>query len=397
MISEHNDDSLDKTRSFSVLSPGTVISHYKIIEKIGAGGMGVVYKVFDTKLKRYVALKFLPPHLTQDREAKDRFAHEAQAASCLDHHNICNIHEIDETEDGRMFISMACYEGETVEQKMGRGQLDVGEAVDIAIQASLGLAVAHEKGIIHRDIKPANIIITGDGTVKIMDFGLAKLVGQIGLTETGTAVGTVTYMSPEQVRGEVIDRRTDIWALGVLLYEMLTGRLPFKGEHAQAVIYSILNEEPNPVTSLRDEVPIELEQIQKKAASKNPDARYQSAGSLLADLRKVEQELGFHALRGCDPNTKCQPSIAVLPFANLSPDPDQRYFCDGMAEEIMNALAHVDGLRVVARTSAFSFRGKELDIRKIGNALCVETLLEGSVRKAICHPGRDRTEYRSSS
>jgi serine/threonine protein kinase/tetratricopeptide (TPR) repeat protein len=382
MVPESGDGGFDETRSFRVLSPGTVISHYEIIEKIGAGGMGVVYKVLDTKLKRHVALKFLPPHLTQDREAKERFAHEAQAASRLEHHNICNIHEIDETEDGRMFISMACYEGETVKQKMERGLLDISETIDIAIQSAQGLAMAHEKGIIHRDIKPENIIITSDGTVKIMDFGLAKLAGQIGLTVAGTTVGTVAYMSPEQVRGEAIDHRTDIWSLGVMLYEMLTGRLPFKGDHAQAVIYSILNEEPQPVTSLRNDVPIELERIEEKAAAKPPGSRYQSVGALVADLRKVEQDLGFHALRGCDPNTKCRPSIAVLPFANLSPDPEQKYFCDGMAEEIMNALAHVDGLRVVARTSAFSFRGKEVDIRRIGNALCVETLLEGSVRKA---------------
>lgn len=193
MVPEKDEDRLDATRPFKFLSPGTVVSHYKIIKKIGAGGMGVIYEAEDTRLKRHVALKFLPPHVTQDADAKERFVLEAQAASCLDHPNICNIHEVDETEDGRTFISMACYEGETVKQKIVRGPLDVGEAIAIAIQVAQGLAKAHDKGIIHRDIKSANVMITGDGMAKIMDFGLAKLTGKTGLTRSGSVVGTIAY------------------------------------------------------------------------------------------------------------------------------------------------------------------------------------------------------------
>jgi len=213
---------------------GKTISHYKIIEKIGEGGMGVVYKAEDTKLKRTVALKFLPPVLSIDSEVKERFIHEAQAASSLDHPNICTIHEINETEDGQLFIVMACYEGEILKFKIDNCQLTIQESIDIAIQIAQGLTKAHEKGIIHRDIKPANIFITNDGIVKILDFGLAKLSGQIELTKTGTTVGTVAYMSPEQARGEPVDHRTDIWSLGTIIYEMLTGLLPFKGEYEQA-------------------------------------------------------------------------------------------------------------------------------------------------------------------
>jgi serine/threonine protein kinase len=231
------------------------ISHYKILEKLGSGGMGDVYKAEDTKLKRMVALKFLPPELTRDQEAKNRFVHEAQAASSLDHSNICTIYEIDETEDGQMFIAMACYEGETLKKKIERGPLPVDEAIDIVLQIAQGLSKAHEKGIMHRDIKPANILITEDGHVKIIDFGLAKLTGQTRLTKTGMTMGTVAYMSPEQARGETVDHRTDIWSLGVVLYEMITAQSPFKGEYEQAVLYSILHEEPVPLTTLRPDVP----------------------------------------------------------------------------------------------------------------------------------------------
>jgi serine/threonine protein kinase len=207
---------------------GQTISHYKILEKLGGGGMGVVYKAEDTKLKRLVALKFLPTELTHDEEAKVRFVHEAQAASALDHPNICNIHEIDETDDGRIFICMAYYEGETLKEKIERGPLPIDQTLDLTLQIAQGLAKAHEHGITHRDIKPANVMITKDGIAKIVDFGLAKLAGQSRLTQTGSTLGTMAYMSPEQARAEVVDHRTDIWALGVVLYEMLTGQLPFK-------------------------------------------------------------------------------------------------------------------------------------------------------------------------
>ncbi len=225
---------------------GKTISHYKILEKFGEGGIGVVYKAEDLKLKRIVALKFLSPDLTRDPEAKERFIQEAQAASALDHPNICNIHEIDETKpapadagDGQMFICMAYYDGETLKKKIARGQLSVDSVIDIPIQIAQGLIKAHEHGIVHRDIKPGNIMITKDGMVKILDFGLAKLAGQVRLTKTGTTIGTIAYMSPEQARGKEVDHRSDIWSYGVLLYELLTGQLPFRGEYEAAIIDEI--------------------------------------------------------------------------------------------------------------------------------------------------------------
>ncbi len=230
---------------------GKTISHYKILEKLGGGGMGVVYKAEDTKLKSTVALKFLPQDLSRDDESKDRFIHEAQAASALEHNNICNIHEIDEMDDGQMFIAMACYDGETLKKKIGGGPLKLEDAIDISLQISEGLSKAHEKEIVHRDLKPANVMLTKDGVVKILDFGLAKLRGQTKLTKVGTTLGTAPYMSPEQARGEEVDNRTDVFSLGVLLYEMLTGQLPFKGDYHEAIIYSILNEDHEPITGLK--------------------------------------------------------------------------------------------------------------------------------------------------
>ncbi len=361
---------------------GKTISHYRITEKLGEGGMGVVYKAEDTKLKRSVALKFLPRELTLDADAKERFAREAQAASALDHPNICTIHEIDETDDGQMFICIACYEGQTVGEKIEDGPLQMEEALDITTQVAEGLQEAHRRGIVHRDIKPANIIVTPDGLVKIMDFGLAKLAGQTKLTRVGATVGTVAYMSPEQARGEDVDHRTDIWSLGVVLYEMLTGRTPFMGEHEQTVIYSILNNEPEPVTRLRPDIPAELVSIVNRALASIPDSRYCDVGAMLNDLKQLSKEPGSSAVTVEMSAKRAQPSIAVLPFANMSTDPEQEYFCDGMAEEIINALVQVEGVRVVARVSAFAFKGRCEDIREIGKKLNVETLLEGSVRKA---------------
>jgi tetratricopeptide (TPR) repeat protein/tRNA A-37 threonylcarbamoyl transferase component Bud32/TolB-like protein len=263
---------------------GQTVSHYRITGELGAGGMGVVYRAVDTKLDRPVALKFLPPDLTRDAEAKRRFVHEAKAASALQHHNICTIHEIDETDDGRMFICMDCYEGETLRQMISERPIPVDKAIHILIQAAEGLAKAHEAGMVHRDVKSANLMVTTDGVLKILDFGLAKLAGQTKVTKMGTTVGTVAYMSPEQARGEVIDHRTDIWSLGVVLFEMLSGHLPFSGEHEQAVFYQVLHEDPARVTALRAEIPAELEHIVDKCLAKSPDDRYQDAGELVVDL-----------------------------------------------------------------------------------------------------------------
>ena len=268
---------------------GKIISHYKILKKLGEGGMGVVYKAEDTKLKRTIALKFLPRDLTRDTEAKERFVQEAQAAAALNHPNICTIHEIDEA-DGQLFIAMEYIEGQSLKEKIESGPLDVKEAVDIAVQVGEGLQEAHKKGIIHRDIKSANIMVTEKGQTKIMDFGLAKLAGQVGLTKTGTTLGTVAYMSPEQARGEEVDHRTDIWSLGVVLYELLTGQLPFRGEYEQAVVYSIMNEDPEKITGLRTSVPTTLQGIVENALEKQSRQRYQHINEMIVALRCVRDD-----------------------------------------------------------------------------------------------------------
>jgi serine/threonine protein kinase len=361
---------------------GQNISHYKILEKLGEGGMGVVYKAEDTKLKRIVALKFLPPELTRDPEAKERFIHEAQAASALDHPNICTIYEIGETDEGQLFIAMACCEGETLKKKIERGPLKIDDTNDVALQVAQGLRKAHEKGIVHRDIKPTNIIVTTDGVVKIVDFGLAKLVRQTRVTKAGTTVGTVAYMSPEQARGEEVDHRTDIWSIGIVLYEMLTGLRPFRSEYDQALVYSILNEEPEPLKSLRPDVPTELEQVVEKALHKDLGKRVQQIGELVSALNSLKKKREMEGDKTHPEPKGVLPSIAVIPFVNMSADPENEYFSDGLAEELINALSKLEGLHVVARTSAFRFRGKDIDIREIGKQLNVNTILEGSVRKA---------------
>jgi TolB-like protein/Flp pilus assembly protein TadD len=359
---------------------GRTISHYKIVSKLGEGGMGVVYKAEDTKLHRFVALKFLPPHASHD-QARERFVHEAQAASSLEHPNICAIHEIDETPEGQVFIVMPCYEGESLQAKLERGPLEFGEAVDIAIQVASGLSKAHEKGIVHRDIKPGNIFMTSDGLAKIVDFGLAKRSGRTKLTRTGTSPGTVSYMSPEQLKGGDVDHRSDIWALGVVLFEMITGETPFRGEYEQAMGYAILNEDPKPLRTLRPDVPVEMERIIEKTLSKDPSGRYQKSSELIAALQALKKRIESSPLDGGASAAEEGPSIAVLPFANLSADKENEYFSDGLAEDIIDALTQLPGLRVMARTSAFAFRDKEVDVREIGARLNVEHILEGSVRR----------------
>jgi TonB family protein len=269
---------------------GTTVSHYTIVGKIGGGGMGVVYKAEDTKLKRTVALKFLPSEFTLDPESKRRFVNEAQTASALQHNNICTIHEIDTTPDGEMFIVMDLYEGETLKARISNRRLSIDDCIDIAVQIARGLSKAHEKGIIHRDIKPANVLVTTEGVAKIVDFGLAKLKGQSQFTKTGTTPGTAAYMSPEQVKGEEVDHRTDIWSLGVVLYEMVTAQPPFKSEFQEGVVYGIVHQDHPPMKSLNADVPDDLELIVKKALEKDPGFRYQTIDEMLNDLKRLRED-----------------------------------------------------------------------------------------------------------
>ena len=358
---------------------GKTISHYQIIEKIGEGGMGIVYKAKDTTLERTVAIKFLPRQTATQAEERQRFYIEAKAAAALNHPNIATTHAIEEVEDD-VFIVMEYIEGQELKQKIDAGPLPVEDAIHIILQIANGLQEAHKKGIVHRDIKSANIMLTGGGQIKIMDFGLAKVRGGAQVTQIGTTLGTAAYMSPEQARGEDVDHRTDIWSLGVVLYETIAGQLPFKGHYEQAVLYSILNEDPESITCLRRGVPTELEAIMNKALAKSPNERYQQVDGMLIDLNVLGKELETKSRQV--PKEKCPPSVAVLPFVNVSPEKENEYFSDGMTEEIIDALTKVEGLRVVSRTSVFAFKGKDQDIRKIGEQLNVSHVVEGSVRKA---------------
>ena len=355
------------------LDADTSLGPYRVLDKLGEGGMGVVYLAEDPRLNRQVAIKVLPPDMTRDTTAKQRFLQEAKAASALDHPNICNIHEINETADGRLYLVMAHYEGETLKERIARGALALEDTIDIASQVGQGLAEAHRAGIVHRDVKPANLLVTKSGVVKILDFGLAKLVGEDSVTQAGT-VGTVAYMSPEQARGAAFDHRTDIWSLGVVLYEMLTGELPFQGDNLLSLADAIRSDEPRPV---RGEA-ASLNPALGRALSKTPALRYGAVTDLLDDLRS-----GRRTGAAVPPaDNAVIPSIAVLPFADMSPQKDQDYFCEGLAEELIDMLARLDTLRVVARTSAFQFKGQARDLRDVGEKLNVGHVLEGSVRKA---------------
>jgi len=273
------------------LKPGTILAgKYKIEEVVGRGGMGIVYKAVDIKLKRCVALKFLPPELTQDTEAKERFILEAQTAAALTHPNICTIHEINE-EEGESFIAMEYVEGKDLRDKLNKGPMEVEEVLDIVVQVAQGLDEAHKKNIIHRDIKSANVMMTEKGQAKIMDFGLAKVKGATILTRDGTTLGTVAYMSPEQARGEELDQRTDIWSLGVVMYEMLSGELPFKGDREASILYSVVHEEPKPIKEIKRDLPPELQQIVNKALKKRVESRYASAADMIEDLKKYQDVL----------------------------------------------------------------------------------------------------------
>jgi serine/threonine protein kinase len=351
----------------------TIARRYKIIEKLGEGGMGAVYKASDARLGRVVALKFLPIGMTKDKDAKKRFVQEAQAAAALDHPNICTVHEVDEVQ-GQSFIVMAYLPGQTLKDNISTGPPKIDEALDIAIQVAEGLAEAHGKGVIHRDVKPGNIMLTEKGHAKIMDFGLAKLEWKADFTKTSMIMGTAAYMSPEQARGETVDHRTDIWSFGAMLYEMLTGTAPFGRKSDQAVLYAILNEPPEPLRSKRPDIPGPIEQIVDKALEKDRSRRYQSMSEILKDLksaRTLEKSLA-----------KAEKAIIVLPFEDISPGKDNQYFSDGMTEEIITDLSAVNSLRVISRSSAMTFKDTKKKVGEIAREVNVRYVLEGSVRKA---------------
>mgnify|MGYP000069166700 CR=1 FL=1 len=360
----------------AVARDDVIAGKFRIIGELGRGGMGVVYRAEDIRLKRTVALKFLPPHLADFADLKDRFLVEAQAAAALSHPNICVIHEIGEAE-GRPFIAMEYVEGETLRDKILKKPLATEEALAVALQVAAGLGEAHGKGIVHRDIKSANIMVTPKGQAKVMDFGLAKLRSGLSLTKSRTTLGTIAYMSPEQAQGEEVDGRTDIWSLGVVLYEMLTGELPFKGDHDQAVVHAILHRQPASLNKAKRDVPSGLEEIVFQALAKKPSARYRTMEELAEDLEAVARGLEPLRARPAHP----EKSIAVLPFINDSPDQENTYFVNGVMEEILNNLQKIKALRVISRTSVEQYRERKKSIREIAEELGVNYIVEGSAQK----------------
>ena len=405
------------------------LSHYRILNKIGSGGMGEVYLAQDTSLGRQVALKLLPVHLTGDRGRVRRFRQEARAASALNHPNILTIHEIGEA-DGHHFIATEFIEGETLRGRLKESRIDVGEALDVAIQVASALDAAHTKGIVHRDIKPENIMLRHDGYVKVLDFGLAKLTERPSDnleastwadTQPGVVFGTLQYMSPEQTRGQEVDGRTDIWSLGVVLYEVVTGRAPHVGGSASDIIASILEREPPPLRQHAPEVQIELERIVHKCLKKDREERYRSAEELLCDLKSLKREIetrgtaatmigGGHVPHSVWTQRRARAavgivvlivcavvaywlffrrsgsqlqgeisSLAVLPLKNLSGDPAQDYFADGMTEALITDLAKIASLRVISRTTVMQYKNSDKSLPEIARALNVDGLLEGSV------------------
>ena len=404
----------------------TLANRYEFIEELGKGGMGSVYKVFDKKVKEEVALKLLKSEIAADEKTIERFSNELKLARKIIHKNIGRMYELME-EEGTHFITMEYVPGEDLKSFIRRArQLTVGAAVSIAKQVCEGLAEAHKLGVVHRDLKPRNIMIDKEGNARIMDFGIARSLRAKGITAEGTIIGTAEYMSPEQVEGKEVDQRSDIYSLGIILYEMLIGKVPFEGDKPLSIVYKHKHETPQDPKKLNAQIPNELSQLILTCLEKNREKRYQSAEEALSELKKIEKGIPitereipkkkpimskeitltfglkkllipalvviaiaisaviiWQVLRQKQPVT-LQPrklSVAVLPFEDLSPNKDQEYFCDGLADELINRLTNIESLRVPARTSAFSFKGKGLDIREIGEKLEVENVLEGSVRK----------------
>ena len=341
--------------------------------------MGLVYKAQDVKLDRPVAIKFISREVAALPEQRARFIREARTASLLDHANICTIHEFGEAPDGDLFIVMAFCPGENLRLRLEQGPLSLKHAANIAEQVAQGLAKAHSMGIVHRDIKPANIMLLPDGGVKIVDFGLAKLPHDVGLTNTGGVVGTVPYMSPEQLRGDPLDGRTDIWSWGVTFYEMLAGDRPFESKTEATIMRAIMDLEPPSLRARRPDLPAGVDQIIAQTLRKNRDERPANAGELVDALRALTLRTDVAPVVTVAPRPHA--SVAVLPFRNLSADSENEYFIDGLTEDLIHALSRLPGLQVVSRTSAFEFKGKAQNVRTIGEQLKVSTVVEGSVRK----------------
>jgi serine/threonine-protein kinase len=380
---------------------GRSIGRYRIVSHIGSGGMGTVYAARDTRLGREVALKFLPHYLATPDDAEERLLAEARAAAAMEHPNVCVVHEIGETEDGRPFIAMARYGGETLRQRLRRGPLPIDEAIAIAVQIARGLGAAHARAIIHRDVKPGNVMLTPDGTVKLLDFGLAK-IADASLTQSGATPGTISYMSPEQARGAPLDGRTDLWSLGVVLYEMLAGARPFSGGNQDAIMQAILHQEPTPVGERRPDTPEPVRRVLTRLLHKNPDERYGTVGDVLDDLTSPGATAGRPRRRqwlvptlalvavavvlggmwaAWPSGAEVERSIAVLPFVDIGAGDDDD-FSDGLTEEIITRLASVRGLKVISRTSAMHYKGSRQPMKKIAAELDVAHVLEGSVRQS---------------
>jgi serine/threonine-protein kinase len=377
------------------LTPGARLGPYEITAQIGAGGMGQVYRARDTKLDRDVAIKVLSDSLAGDAERFARFEREAKTLAALNHPHIVTIHSIEKA-DGVPFLTMELVEGRTLDHLIGRTGLSLAQFFDISIALADALAAAHRKQVTHRDLKPANVMVSDDGHVKVLDFGLARSVEQgrvdaaetrLALTKAGAILGTLPYMSPEQIEARPADPRTDIFSFGVMLYEMATGERPFHGDSSPALMSSILKDRPTPVEARRFDVPSNVCRLIDRCLEKQPRDRIQTATEIVAELRALRQAWQSRSAWPDKPafdlrTAERVPSIAVLPFANMSADKENEYFGDGLAEEVINALAQVPGLQVAGRTSSFCFRGKDLELVEVGRRLNVEHLLEGSVRRA---------------